>query len=60
VAVVDKIKKFQRIFKKCGGPGYRIYTGILSGLTDRGVCEFDMESLGKLEGLFWAASHNIE
>jgi|TARA_Y100000031_G_scaffold148329_1_gene184498 hypothetical protein len=59
-AVVDKMKEFQRIFEKHGGPGCRIYTDMLSGPTDRVVWEFDMESLGKLEGLFWASSQNAE
>ena len=59
-AVVTKMKEFQGTFEKHGGPSCRIYTDLFSGDMDRVVWEFDIESLGKLESLFWAASQNAE
>jgi hypothetical protein len=59
-AVVAKMKEFQPIFEKHGGPGTRIYTDFFSGQTDRVVWEFDIEAVGKLEELFWAASQDPE
>jgi hypothetical protein len=58
--VVAKMKAFQAIFAKQGGPACRIYTDLFSGNTDRVVWEFDVESLSGLENLFWAASQNAE
>lgn len=57
-AVVEKMKEFQPIFDRHGGPKTRIYTDQLSGPTDRVVWEFDVESLGQLENIFWAASQD--
>ncbi len=57
-SVVTKMKEFQSIFDKQGGPQCRIYTDLLSGETDRVVWEFDVESLTALEQLFWAASQD--
>jgi hypothetical protein len=57
-AVVEKMKEFQTIFDKHGGPTTRIYTDQLSGATDRVVWEFDVESLAHLENIFWAASQS--
>ena len=59
-AVVNKMKEFQLIFDKQGGPSGRIYTDRYSGHTDRVVWEFDVESLGKLESLDWEMSQNEE
>jgi len=50
-AVVTKMKEFQPIFEKCGGPACGIYTDFFGGHTDRVVWEFDIESLAKLESL---------
>ena len=58
--VVDRMKEFQPIFEQHGGPQCRIYTDLLSGHTDRVVWAFDMDSLGNLENLFWAASQDPE
>lgn len=58
--VVAKMKEFQAIFERHGGPACRIYTDLLSGETDRVVWEFDIENLSSLESLFWAASQNAE
>ena len=58
--VVAKMKEFQPIFEKYGGPQARIFTDQLSGATDRVVWEFDIDSLAALENLFWAASQNPE
>ncbi len=59
-AVVTKMKEFQLIFEKYGGPACRIYTDLFSGHTDQVVWEFDIESLAKLESLFWEASQKDE
>ena len=59
-AVVTKMKEFQPIWEKQGGPESRIYTDLLSGNTDRVVWEFDVESLAKLESLFQEVSQNDE
>ena len=59
-AVIEKMKGFQPIFEKQEGPQCRIYTDLLSGHTDRVVWEFDIESLSKLDNLFWAASQNTD
>ncbi len=59
-AVVAKMKEFQTIFEKQGGPTCRIYTDLFSGNTDRVVWEFDIDNLTALENLFWAASQNAE
>ena len=56
--VVAKMKEFQPSFEKFGGASSRIYTDLLSGNTDRVVWEFDAESLGKLESIFWAAGQD--
>ena len=40
-SVVAKMKEFQAIFEKHGGPACRYYTDVLSGNTDRVVGEFD-------------------
>ena len=58
--VVTKMKEFQDIFDKQGGPACRIYTDLLSGTTDRVVWEFDIDNLSALENLFWAASQDAE
>jgi hypothetical protein len=52
------MKEFHSILQRHGGPPSRIYTDLLSGRTDRVVWEFDFDSLGTLESLFWAASQN--
>lgn len=57
-AVVAKMKEFQPIFERHGGPQCRIYTDLLSGHTDRVVWEFDVESLAGMENMFWSASQN--
>ena len=59
-AVVSKLKEFQPIFERHGGPTCRYYTDQLSGRTDRVVWEFDTESLSSLENIFWAASQNAD
>lgn len=59
-AVVAKMKEFQTVFEKHGGPPGRIYTDLYSGRADQVVWEFDTDSLGSLESLFWAASQNAE
>ena len=59
-AVVAKMKEFQPIFERAGGPTARIYTDFFSGATDRVVWEFDVDSLTALENVFWAASQNAE
>ena len=56
--VVAKMREFQPIFDRQGGPTCRIYTDLLSGHTDRVVWEFDIDSLAKLENLFWEASQD--
>ena len=53
-AVVAKMKEFQPIFERAGGPTARIYTDFFSGATDRVVWEFDVDSLTALENVFWA------
>lgn len=58
--VVEKMKEFQPFFEKHGGPTTRIYTDFFSGSTDRVVWEFDAESLGSLESIFWAAGEDPE
>ncbi len=58
--VVARMKEFQTVFEKHGGPSGRIYTDLFSGHTDQVVWEFDTESLGSLESLFWTASQNAE
>ncbi len=59
-AVVTKMKEFQSIWEKYGGPECRIYTDFYSGHTDRVVWEFDIESMGKIESLDWEMSRNDE
>ena len=59
-AVVTKMKEFQPIFERHGGPPCRYYTDQLSGRTDRVVWEFDTESLSSLENILWAASQNAD
>ena len=56
--VVTKMQEFQPWFEKHGGPTSRIYTDLFSGKTDRVVWEFDAESLGKLESIFWEAGQD--
>jgi hypothetical protein len=56
--VVAKMKEFQPSFEKHGGPSTRIFTDLFSGNTDRVVWEFDAESLGELENIFWAAGQD--
>ncbi|MQF82611.1 hypothetical protein FIM02_00400 [SAR202 cluster bacterium AD-802-E10_MRT_200m] len=58
VHVVAKMKEFQPLFEKHCGPTTRIYTDLFSGNTDRIVWEFDAESLGGLENIFWAAGQD--
>jgi hypothetical protein len=58
--VVEKMKEFQAIFERAGGPPCSIYTDLLSGDTDRVVWEFDADSLASLEEIFWAASQNAD
>ena len=58
--VVAKMKEFQPIWEKHGGPACRIYTDLYSGQTDRVVWEYDAESLAKLESLDWEISQNAE
>ena len=59
-AVTAKMKEFQPIFERAGGPEARIYTDFFSGATDRVVWEFDVDDLAALEHVFWAASQNAE
>ncbi len=59
-AVLAKMKEFQPILEKLGGPAYRIYTDLYSGQTDRVVWEFDTESLAKLESIDWEISQDNE
>ena len=59
-AVVAKMKEFQPILEKLGGPSSRIYTDFYSGYTDQVAWEYDVESLGKLESVDWELSHNDE
>ena len=58
--VVTKMKDFQQIWEKCGGPSCRIYTDLYSGHTDRVVWEYDVENLAKLERLDWDVTKNDE
>ena len=55
--VVGKMKDFKPFFDTQDGPACWIYTDLLRGNTDQIVWEFDIDSLGALENLFWAASH---
>ncbi len=59
-AVVTKMKEFQRIWEKHGGPACRIYTDLYSGQTDRIVWEYDVENLAKLESLNWDVTQSDE
>jgi hypothetical protein len=59
-AVVAKMKEFQPIYQKHGGPAGRIYTDLYSGRTDQVVWEFDTDSLSSLESIDWAASQSAE
>lgn len=59
-AVIARMKEFQAVFERHGGPDARIYTDLLSGRTDRVVWEFDVDSLAALEHLFWAAAQDEE
>jgi hypothetical protein len=47
--VVAKLKEFQPLLKRSGGPATRIYADHYSGRTDRVAWEFDHESLAALE-----------
>ena len=47
--VVEKMREFQKIFDRHGGPKCRIYTDRYGGNTDTVIWEFDVESLSKLE-----------
>ena len=58
--VVEKMKEFQPIFERAGGPKARIFTDFFSGPTDRVVWEFDVDSLAALENVFWEASQNAK
>ena len=58
--VVAKMKEFQAVFERHGGPPARIYTDYLSGSTDQVVWEFDMESLGAMENAFAAVPQDPE
>ncbi len=58
--VVTKMKEFQLIFDKQGGPAGRIYTDRYSGHTDRVVWEYDVENLAKLESLNWDVTQSDE
>ena len=58
--VVTKMKEFQPIFERHGGPPCRYYTDQLSGRTDRVVWEFDTESLSSLDNILLAASQNAD
>ena len=59
-AVVSKLKEFQPIVERVGGPRRRIYTDLLSGETDRVVWEFDVESLTALEEMTNTATEDAE
>ena len=59
-AVVTKMKEFQPIFEKYGGPACRIYTDFYSGHTDRVVWEFDVDALGRLASLDWEMAQSDE
>lgn len=59
-AVVSKLKEFQPIVDRVGGPPRRIYTDLLSGETDRVVWEFDVENLTALEVMNKSAFENAE
>lgn len=59
-AVVSKLKEFQPIVERVGGPTRRIYTDLLSGETDRVVWEFDFESLTALEEMNKSAFEDAE
>ncbi len=59
-AVVTKMKEFQPILEKLGGPKCRIYTDFYSGHTDRVVWEFDIDGPAKLESLDRELSQNNE
>ena len=58
--VVIKLKEFQPIVERVGGPPRRIYTDLLSGETDRVVWEFDVENLAALEELSKSAGASAE
>ena len=59
-AVVSKLKEFQPIVERVGGPPRRIYTDLLSGETDRVVWEFDVENLTVLEDMNKSAFEDAE
>lgn len=59
-AVVDKLKEFQPIVDRVGGPPRCIYTDLLSGETDRVVWGFDFESLTALEATTKSAFEDAE
>lgn len=59
-AVAAKMKEFQPILEKLGGPSSRIYTDFYSGHTDQVAWEYDVDSLGKLESVNWELSQNDE
>ena len=59
-AVVSKLKEFQPIVERVGGPPRRIYTDLFSGETDRVVWEFDFENLATLEEMNKSAFENPE
>jgi hypothetical protein len=48
-AVVAKLKEFQPLLERSGGPPTRVYTDHYSGRTDRVAWEFDYESLAAQE-----------
>ena len=57
-AVVGKLKEFQPIVERVGGPPRRIYTDLFSGETDRVVWEFDFDTLAALEEMNKSAFEN--
>lgn len=59
-AVVGKLKEFQPIVERVGGPPRRIYTDLFSGETDRVVWEFDFDTLAALEEMNKSAFENAE
>ena len=58
--MVGKLKEFQTIVERVGGPPRRIYTDLFSGETDRVVWEFDFDTLAALEEMNKAAFENAE
>jgi hypothetical protein len=58
--VVAKMKEFQPLFSKYGGPKARIYTDFNSGSTDRVVWEADFRTMARLEKVFTQVQRDPE